>query len=187
MRGDVIGPEGLLGRFREDLRKGNVSLTEDPLDSEYDAAKKKLLRKHNFGRVPSLVTLTKTAAEIADETLEQLIKEIVPVESTADVAVLVGVQVRCVASAAQPTDRNPLPHNTSLAVAAGNAFRAAAIAVASSGPLEKDYIYTHAFYSIVNNQKMEHKPEMESVYEKSLAPIQSKSFDRWNVVMGNFG
>ena len=31
-------------------------------------------------------------------------------------------------------------------------------------------IYTHAFYSIVNNQKMEHKPEMESVYEKSLAP-----------------
>ena len=101
--GTAGSPEGLLERFRKELVKGDVSLTDDPLDSEYDAAKKKLLQKHNFGAVPSLIKLTKTAATIAQETLEQLIKEIVPLE-TSDVAVLVGVQVRCVASA-QAADR----------------------------------------------------------------------------------
>ncbi len=45
-----------------------------------------------------------------------------------------------------------------------------AIAVASSGPQEKDYIYTHTFYSTVNKQVMDHTPDMKNVYEKSLAP-----------------
>lgn len=93
--GTAGSPEGLLERFRKELVKGDVSLAEDPLDSEYDAAKKKLLQKHNFGPVPSLIKLTRTAATIAQETLEQLIKEVVPLE-TSDVAVLVGVQIRCV-------------------------------------------------------------------------------------------
>ena len=49
-----------------------------------------------------------------------------------------------------------------------NGFRA--IGVASSGPQEKDYIYTHKFYSIVNKQVMDHAPEMNNVYDKSLEP-----------------
>jgi hypothetical protein len=110
--GTLGSPEGLLGRFRKELEKGKVELAEDPLDSEYCAAKQKLLQKHNFGPVPSLATLTKTAAVIAEETLEELIfgakgeggvykGGVVPTE-TADVTVLVGVQVRCVPVHLQP-------------------------------------------------------------------------------------
>jgi|EP01046_Picozoa_sp_COSAG06_P018506 hypothetical protein len=38
------------------------------------------------------------------------------------------------------------------------------------GPLERDYIYTHTFYSTVNSKKMDHKGEMSKIYNKSLAP-----------------
>ena len=129
--GQLGSPEGMLGRFRKELEQHNVSLHEDPLDSEYCAAKTKLLQKHNFGPVPSLATLTKTAATIASETLDALIKETISLE-TADVSVLVGVQVR--------------------------------------GPNKRDYVYTHEFYSYKDRQKMDHKVEMEKIYDKSLSP-----------------
>ena len=73
--GGMLGsPEGLLSRFRKELAAGDVAIEADPLDTEYTAAKQKLLAKLHFGRIPSLATLTKTAADIAAETLDALIE-----------------------------------------------------------------------------------------------------------------
>lgn len=167
--GAVGSPEGLLGRFHKELEKGEVSLIDDPLDSEYDVAKKKLLQKHNFGPVPSLIKLTKSAATIARETLEELIKEVVPLE-TSDVAVLVGVQVRCVVSY-MPLES----HRTIIDQLVSGSSNEVHAGMVSRGPQNRDYIYTDTFYSIVNNQSVDHKPVMTRVYDKSLRPDPEES------------
>ena len=154
--GGMLGsPEGLLSRFRKELAAGDVAIEADPLDTEYTAAKQKLLAKLHFGRIPSLATLTKTAADIAAETLDALI------EST----------IRCVNSSFSPRVllRSKLTERFRVCVcSAESADVAVLVGVQVRGPEDKDYIFTHSFYSTVNGEKMLHNKDLDGLCKTAM-------------------
>jgi hypothetical protein len=83
---------GALCAFLGELESGRLDLRTDPVDIEQSLLKQRLLRELSFGRLPSLVDLTRAAYRAIVDDLEILIGQTLdPTED--DWAVLTGVQI----------------------------------------------------------------------------------------------
>jgi len=83
---------GALCAFLGELESGRLDLRTDPVDIEQSLLKQRLLRELSFGRLPSLVDLTRAAHGAIVDDLETLIGQTLdPTED--DWAVLTGIQI----------------------------------------------------------------------------------------------
>lgn len=103
---------GALLAFLQEMEAGHLKLEFDPHDVEQSLLKQHLMRRVRYGRVPTLVELTKIAHEAILHDLEQLIRLAVKPQHS-HYAVFTGVQIH------GPGNRNYIWLRTAYCVLAG--------------------------------------------------------------------
>ena len=91
-RSTPSGACGALIAFREELLSGTLNMVLDLDDIEQSLLKHRLLRKIQYGEVPELAALTKTAYSVIVADLEHMV-EITVDPAVSDYAILSGIQI----------------------------------------------------------------------------------------------
>lgn len=87
---------GALIGFRKELAAGTIDVALDRLDAEQSLLKQSLIPKLTYGEVPSLVNLTRCAADAIEEDLVAMLPKLAAAlgeERPTDAAIFTGIQI----------------------------------------------------------------------------------------------